>query len=61
MTPLICRCTGILHALDGAERQRAHRALHRAQTEGKHRTAAHYQARLDQCPTTRLTVQERPA
>lgn len=61
MTPLICRCDGILHALDGAERQRAHRALHRAQSEGKHRIADRIQARLDQCPTSILTVQERPA
>jgi hypothetical protein len=61
VTDLICRCDGILHALDGAERQRARRALDRAQGEGKHRTAARIQDRLDQCPTTVLTVQERPA
>lgn len=60
MTMLTCRSDGILHALDGAERQRAHRALDRAQSEGKHRTAARIQARLDQCPPTILTVQERP-
>jgi hypothetical protein len=58
---LTCRCTGILHALDAVERQRARNALDRAQATGNHEAADRIQARLDQCPTAILTAQERPA
>lgn len=58
---MTCRCTGILHALNGDERRRARNQLERAQIAGNREAAAHAQARLDQCPTTILTVQERTA
>lgn len=58
---MTCRCAGILHALNADERRRARNALERAQAQGNREAASHHQARLDQCPTTILTVQERPA
>lgn len=61
MTGLICRCATTPHALDADSRIRARRALEAAQRAGNKDLADYEQSRLNQCPTTRLTVQERPA
>ncbi|MEZ0066738.1 hypothetical protein ABIA32_002750 [Streptacidiphilus sp. MAP12-20] len=55
MTILTCHCTGIRHAMDGDDRRRTRNSLDSARERGLD-NAAHYEARLQQCPTARATT-----